>query len=254
MKYDKALITGATSGIGAAFAFALPHETNLVLCGRDERRLVSMCDGLRSDSRAVDWVVADLAKNLGHTMLDPDIDLLICNAGLGYYERFDRQREHEIRDTIEVNVSALTSMLLGSIPKMLKQAKLHDRRAGVIVVSSTAAFGPAPHLAVYAATKAYATSLIETLAYELADEPIDILCLCPGVTDTAFFEKAGMPRPKNMATAKDVALEGLDALGKRTIHICGTKNEHVQRTARTLYRNPMLGRFRKAFREFVGVG
>jgi len=112
------------------------------------------------------------------------------------------------------------------VPAMLERAAASRRRAGLIIVASTAAFQPVPFLATYAATKAFDLCYAEALAGELLGQPIDVLALCPGSTETQFFARAGMQGGTlgRLATPELVAREGLAALGKKHVHVVGAVN------------------------------
>ncbi|HTH96259.1 MAG TPA: SDR family NAD(P)-dependent oxidoreductase [Stellaceae bacterium] len=230
--YRAALVTGATSGIGEAFAHLLPRDTDLLLTGRDADRLARLAAALAYDGRRIETLVADLATMEGIETVTAaaeafGIDLLINNAGLG---RFGRVIDNDLafeQAMVQVNVVAplvLTRMLL---PGMLARAKADGRRAGVIIVASVVGFGPIPYVATYAATKAFDLYLAAGLAAEMADEPVDVLALCPGTTETRFFERAGMPRQRRAHSPDRVAREGLEALGHRHVHVVGALNAVV---------------------------
>jgi short-subunit dehydrogenase len=231
--YERALITGATSGIGAAFAEALPATTHLLLTGRDPQRLANQAERLEQPDRSVETQVADLADPLAVEMLiqaadDFGIDLLINNAGLGPVGAvIDNPPELE-RETLMVNVVAVATLTRRLLPGMLQRARQRQRRAGLIIVASTAAFAPVPFFATYAASKAFDLNYTEALAEELRGEPIDVLALCPGPTRTGFagrsggrhgFDVNGIPGAADPAS---VAHEGLAALGRQTVRVSGT--------------------------------
>jgi hypothetical protein len=114
---------------------------------------------------------------------------------------------------------------LALLPDMLAQARSEGRRAGLIIVSSAAAFAPVPYLATYAASKAFDLVLAESLAEELCGEPADVLALCPGATCTEFGRRAGFAL-ENIPWAADprvVATEALQALGRRTVLVSGRR-------------------------------
>lgn len=241
-----ALVTGATSGIGAAFAEALPRETGLLLTGRQGERLQEAARRFAAPGRRIESEAADLATPAGREALlerarQCPIDLLVCNAGLGHAGRFDAHDIGDERAIIAVNILAVVELMHGLLPGMLAEARRERRRAGAIIVSSAAAFGPSPGMASYAASKAFALRLAEALAVELHGEPIDLLALCPDYTATEFFARAGLPPPARAMTAAAVAQEGLAALGRRTVHICGARD---QRIARLVAQNPALAVWR----------
>lgn len=231
MAYEFAAITGATSGIGAAFARLLPPETGLLLTGRNAGALAEARRTLGSTGRRVETVAADLANEDGRQRFlaaarELPIDLLINNAGLGRFGRVVDNDEALERAMAEVNVVAVVTVTRALLPRMLAEAEAKRRRAGLIVVASTAAFQPLPYLATYSATKTFDLYYAEALAGELADAPIDVLALCPGGTETAFFARAGASGDKfgRLAPPERVAREGLAALGRKTVHVVGGLN------------------------------
>ncbi|MFI4987046.1 MAG: SDR family NAD(P)-dependent oxidoreductase [Alphaproteobacteria bacterium] len=231
MAYQFAAITGATSGIGAAFARVLPRETSLLLSGRDAARLAAAKTELGIGGRRVETVAADLASDGGRQAFLAaaealPIDLLINNAGLGRFGRVvDNPAERE-REMAEVNVVAVVTLTRALLPAMLERAAARASRAGLIVVGSTASFQPVPYLATYGATKAFNLFYAEALAGELKGAPIDVLALCPGGSATAFFVRAGLSgsTPGRLASPERVAREGLAALGRKNLHVVGGLN------------------------------
>ncbi|HUI17615.1 MAG TPA: SDR family NAD(P)-dependent oxidoreductase [Alphaproteobacteria bacterium] len=230
MAYDFAAITGATSGIGAAFAKALPVATNLLLTGRDAAKLAEAKSALAHPGRSVETVAADLASEAGRCQFLKvaevlPIDLLINNAGLGRFGRVvDNPAERE-REMVEVNVVAVTTLTRALLPRMLERARAKGRRAGLIIIGSTASFQPTPYLATYGATKAFDLFYAEALAGELRGAPINVLALCPGGTATAFFGRAGFTNSHNwFASPERVAREGLATLGRKNLHVVGGLN------------------------------
>jgi short-subunit dehydrogenase len=223
MQYRRALITGATSGIGAAFAEALPSGTELLLTGRRVERLAAMRERLGACGRRIDILPADLSQPQGrsaviHRGIARGIDLLICNAGKGFAGRFIDQPATAHRETLEVNIVAMVELLRGLLPEMLRRARERAGRCGAIILSSTAAFEARPGLACYAASKSFALRLGEAVAAELRGEPIDFLVLCPRAAATQFFARAGLPMPKHAVAPAEIARDALSALGRQTVH------------------------------------
>ena len=223
-EYRAALITGATSGIGRAFARSLPETTTLVLTGRDEAALEELRQELAHSSRAVLTVAADLAVEAGREAVREaaeraGIDLFINNAGRGGFGAFLESPAEELEQTLTVDVVAPTLLLCALLPGMIARAKLDGHRAGLIDTVSTAAFVPVPQLAAYAAAKAYLLSLTEALRAELAREPVDILALCPGPVRTAFGRRAGFAQGflPGAVSPEHVASTALAALGRRGV-------------------------------------
>jgi hypothetical protein len=228
-RWRRALITGASSGIGTAFAAELPATTDLLLTGRDQQRLDALRERLDRPDRTVRVLAADLTTADGlDRVVDAaeafGIDLLINNAGSGRFGAvLDNPIEDEI-DTVRLNVVAVVALTRRLLPGMLARAADAGRRAGVVVVSSTAAFAPVPYFATYSASKAFDLHFTEALAEELKGAPVDVLALCPSATRTAFGARAGygfgdLP---GAADPRAVARDALDALGRRTVHVGGT--------------------------------
>lgn len=247
MTYTFALITGATSGIGEAFARALPASTGLLLSGRDGERLAALKDELGGGGRRIETLAADLATEAGRAALVAmaevaQPDLLINNAGLGRYGRFLESPPEAERAMVEVNVTAPLVLTRALLPGMLERARAGGRRAALILVSSTSAFMPLPYFSTYAATKAFDLLLAEGLAGELKREPVDVLALCPGATATRFFERAGVAG-SSLAIDRDadepsaVARAALEALGKQTVLVFGRRNRAMATLAQLLPRD-----------------
>ena len=243
MTYQSALITGASSGIGAAFARALPRATALLLTGRDRDRLNALAQELGLNGRTVRTLIADLNTAEGREAVVgaaeiARVDLLINNAGLGRLGRVvDNMAEREA-EMVQVNIAAPVEITRGLLPDMLRWARESGRRAGIINVASAAAFAPMPTLATYAASKTFLLNYTEALAEELSSEPIDILALCPGATDTRFFNRAGVEKPSMtpMHTPERVAAEGLRYLGNARVHVVGPTNDLASLAMRLLPR------------------
>ena len=190
-----ALITGATSGLGAEFARQLaPVASRLILVGRREERLGDLVESLRKEnpSLRVEAFRADLSLASERERLtawivreEIPLNLLVNNAGLGDLGPFDNAEWGRLSPMLEVNVTALTHLTHLILPMLRAQAP-----SGILNVSSVAGFFPLPEMAVYAATKAYVTSFSEALRMELAPEGISVTALCPGPVPTEFFEVA----------------------------------------------------------------
>ncbi|MBE2284591.1 MAG: SDR family NAD(P)-dependent oxidoreductase [Prosthecobacter sp.] len=189
-----AVITGASSGLGAEFARQLaPKAGTLVLVARRADALESVKRELSSSKAVVFCCVADLATDAGRTRLSEFLDanglmpnLLINNAGLGDYGSFGSSTAEKTRMQIDLNITAVTMLTHALLPKM-------SRPGGIVNVSSLASTLPMPALAVYAASKAYVTSFSEALAVELAPVGITVTCVCPGPTPTNFSQTARRP-------------------------------------------------------------
>jgi hypothetical protein len=226
MAHRCALVTGATFGIGKAFAEALPSSTDLVLTGRTEDRLMALRDALSGAERRIEIVTADLATEAGRDQViavaeAARIDLLINNAGLGHFGAFlDNPPEAE-REMAEVNVVAPVVLTRALLPGMMARAQRTGTRAGIIIVSSVAGFQPLAYFGTYAATKAFDLLFAEALSGEMRGSMVDVLAVCPGATRTEFFRRAGLSDGifPHIMDPDVVARRGLAALGRRTIEV-----------------------------------
>jgi len=188
-----ALITGASSGFGAEFARQLaPRAKTLILAARRRDRLESLAAELARPGLAIRCLSVDLADAVDTERffraldaLPEKIDFLINNAGLGDHGLFENSEWSRVEAMIDVNVTALTRVTHGLLPGLVKQG-----RGAILNVSSIASLLPLPQMAVYAATKAYVTSLSEALRSELRGTGVSVTALCPGPVDTEFFEIA----------------------------------------------------------------
>jgi len=190
-----ALITGASGGIGTAFARALTARgANVILVARSEGRLRALADelardhGVRAEAIAVDLTREDAAREL-RAAVDARglaVDLLINNAGFGTYGPFETLAAERAGAEVALNVAAVVDLTHLFLPAMLAQGD-----GAVINVASTSAFQPLPYMAVYGATKAFVLSFSEALWAECRGRGVRVLALCPGPTATEFFDVVG---------------------------------------------------------------
>lgn len=226
--FERALVTGATSGIGEAFAQEIPSLCDLLLTGRNTQRLHAIADEVARGNRTVDTLVADLANEADvHRVAqwadEQEIDLLINNAGVGHLGRFLDHPVDDERATVAVNVVAVLLLTRLLLPGMVARANASGNRAGIIIVSSSAAFSAVPYFASYAATKAFDLSFAEALSEEMRGQPVDVMALCPGATRTAFGTRAGFSQASfpGAADPRTVVRDGLRALGRQTVKVSG---------------------------------
>lgn len=226
------LITGASGGIGEAFARRLAAAGhNLLLVARSKDKLKSLSEEMEAKHKvAAGYIAIDLLNPNADEQLFAetekrglDVNLLINNAGfgsMGDFAELDLVRELEM---IKLNVSALVALT----HRYLRQ--MRERRSGTIInVASTAGFQPVPFMATYAATKAFVSSFSEAIAEENRSFGIQILALCPGSTKTNFFQAANIDRAirvKGQETAEDVVETAMNAMnGKRAKVVSGWTN------------------------------
>jgi len=228
-----ALITGASSGIGRALAACFAADGwNLVLAARSLEKLEALAGELASRHGIVATAIgADLASAEGASGLHAEIerrglvvDALVANAGSGTYG--------DIRDgdlakdvaMIQLNTTSVVVLTRLFLPGLIA------RRGKILVTASTAAFQPCPHMAIYAATKAFALSFSEALAEELSGTGVTVTALCPGPTATGFFDAADMNssalvKGKRLPTSEEVAAIGYRGFSKgRRVIVPGVMN------------------------------
>lgn len=190
-----ALITGASSGIGEAFAHELASRgMSVVLVARSEGRLHTLAASLvRDHGVRAEVIVADMSEPgaaqaiLAETQArDVRVHLLVNNAGFATYGPFDTLDPARDHEEVQVNVAAVVGMAHAFLPQMIERGV-----GGIINLASTAAFQPLPYMAVYGASKAFVLSFSEALWAENHKRGVRVLALCPGATKTAFFDVAG---------------------------------------------------------------
>lgn len=194
VKYRYILITGASSGLGAAFAEALAAEgICLHLAARRQQPMEELAERIRRNHPGAEVTVhvcdlsqeAETERLLADWLaLPPGPTLLINNAGLGDYGEFSSSEWERDRSMLQVNVQAPIRLLRGLVPRLTAQG------GGVINLASLAADLPIPDFALYAATKACLASFSEGLRLELRSAGIPVLAVCPGPVHTGFGEVA----------------------------------------------------------------
>lgn len=215
----KALITGASSGIGRDIAIYLASlNYDLILVGRNKEKLEELQNLLNVNSQII---IADLSsetkvKEVYVMMKNENIDILINDAGFGGFGMFyetDLNNEMEMINTNIVAVHLLTKLFLRDMVR---------RNSGYILnVASSAAFGPGPLMATYYATKAYVNNLTEAINEELRrdNSNVFVCSLCPGPVDTNFNNVAGVHFGVKAMTSKEVAEYAIKQMFKRKVVI-----------------------------------
>jgi uncharacterized protein len=217
-----ALITGASSGIGAEFARLLASRgMHLILVARREDRLKELAQeldtrhGTRCEIISSDLSEPEQSKLLFDNIcnLGLDIELLINNAGFGFVGAIDGTDPALMRKMVRLNIAALTELTYLFLPAMLERG-----HGGVINVASIAGFQPVAYMPVYSAGKAYVLHFSEALWAECRDRGVTVTALCPGTTSTEFFDVAGVQgwlKKNRSHTAEYVVRKALKALEKR---------------------------------------
>ena len=193
---NTALVTGASSGIGAAIATELAsRDFSLVLVARREERLRSLATDLGSMyGTEAEVIAADLADEAERGRVQDElrsrgwtVEVLVNNAGFGHQADFATSPRERMIEMVRINVDAvvdLTSRFLGTM--------VERGRGSVINVASTAAFQPMPGSAVYAASKSFVLSFSEAIRTELRGTGVTVTAVCPGPAKTEFTEVAGI--------------------------------------------------------------
>ncbi|WP_018609947.1 SDR family NAD(P)-dependent oxidoreductase [Uliginosibacterium gangwonense] len=221
----RALVTGASSGIGAAIARELAAiGIDLVLTARRRDALdavAATCKGVK-----VEIVTADLGKpDAAHALWDAatangPIDILINNAGFGYFRRFDEVDWSRDAELIQLNLTSLVALARCFVDAH----KAGTAPAHMLNIASTGAYQSVPNMALYAASKAFVRNFSEALHDEHLGTPLSVTCICPGGTETAFHAASGggdysWIANASMKSAEFVAHAAIRAMlsGKRTI-------------------------------------
>ncbi|WP_434107923.1 SDR family NAD(P)-dependent oxidoreductase [Paraburkholderia caffeinilytica] len=215
-----ALITGASSGIGAVYADRLARRGyDLILVARDVKRLAGVAERLTAETgRHVETIAADLTDKADTRRIeerlrtDRGITMLVNNAGVGATASLIDSDVDQLDSMIELNVTALTRLTAAVVPGFV------ERGNGVVVnISSIVALSPELLNGTYSGTKAYVLNLTQSLHHEVGDKGVQLQAVLPGATSTAFWDRAGLAiehLPSQIVmTAEDMvdaALVGLD--------------------------------------------
>jgi short-subunit dehydrogenase len=244
MNKETALVTGASSGIGLHLAHEFArHGHPLVIVAPVQSELETAAEEFRSEHGVEVRVIAkDLEQeNSAQEICDElqaagvEVDILVNNAGHGFHGKWWELSLEKDLSMIRLNIEAVMRMTKLFLPPMLQR-----NRGRVLNTASVAGFMPGPMLATYYATKAFVLSWSEALATELDDTPITVTALCPGVTDTDFFEKGDAENIKarqssNVMSPQDVAKDGYKALMDEELFVIpGAANKAMVATRRIL--------------------
>ena len=215
-----ALITGASSGIGAIYADRLARRGyNLILVARNRSRLAALAQSLKDETgRSVETIAADLndksdlAQIEARLRSNPGITLLVNNAGVGATAPLLDSNVEKMDEMIRLNVGALTRLTYAAVPGFVA------RGGGTVVnISSIVAIAPEALNGIYGGSKAFVLAFSQSLNQELAGKGVRVQAVLPGATATEFWDIAGLPisnlRPGSVMSADDMvdaALAGLD--------------------------------------------
>jgi uncharacterized protein len=213
-----ALVTGASAGIGEAFADELAAAgVNLVLTARRKERLEAIAARLTAEHKIQARVIAaDLEQSDAPKKIFAEteaaaltIDVLVNNAGFGYYGEFGKGEPARQAAMVQVNCTAVVALTNLYLPGMMQR-----RRGDILIVASTASYQPVAYLGTYAATKVFDRFLAEAIAEEVKKYGIHVSALCPGPTESEFGNVAGvsLDQMRGFQKADIVARRGLEGL------------------------------------------
>jgi len=215
-----ALITGASSGIGAVYADRLAKRGfDLILVARNRRRLATLAERLGNETgRSIEVALVDLNDKAGLTQIETtlrtnaSITLLVNNAGVGAAAPLLASDVDKMDEMIRLNVSALTRLTYAAVPAFVTRGK-----GTIINIASIVAISPETLNGVYGGSKAFVLALSQSLHHELAGKGVRVQAVLPGAIATEFWDIAGLPvnnlRPGTVMSAEDLvdaALAGLD--------------------------------------------
>ena len=239
-----AVVTGASSGIGKAYAKELAARgCHVVLVARSNDKLVALAGEIKRQYAVQAYAIpCDLSKPNAPRKLAEQIseiglsvDILINNAGIGTYGRFEEIDPEREQEEMMLNTTALVDLTHRFLPDMLR------REDGIIInVASMAAFTPTAYSAVYGATKAFVLSFSEALWAETRGRGVRVLALCPGATETGFFDAVGskdMAAGQKLSTPEKVVQAGIRGIDHgRSYIIDGRINYFMSQMIRFLSR------------------
>ena len=251
-----ALITGASSGIGAEFARRLASRgMHLVLTARRKELLEKLAEelhtrhGTKTEIIAGDLTDAAEPQRLCEAIAAKGIaiELLVNNAGFGWVGTIQETEQPRMRDLVQLNIAAMTELTYRLLPAMLERG-----HGGIINVSSVAAFQPVAYMPAYSASKAFVLHFSEALWAESRDRGVTVTALCPGTTQTDIFDVANVPgwlKKHRYSTPEDVVKGAIKALerGKQFV-IPGWKNWLITFGVRLARRKMVVLQSMKFFR------
>jgi len=251
-----ALVTGASSGIGAEFAARLAGRgMHLVLAARRTDRMNDLAKdlvtkhGTKCHIVTIDLAAPDAAEKLMEEIQKQgvDIELLVNNAGVGLIGEVESTSPAEVQRLLSLNINTLTDLTYRVLPGMLERG-----HGAVINLASVAAFQPVAFMAAYSASKSYVLHFSEALWAEVRSRGVTVMALCPGVTQTEFFDVAGAPgwlEKHSSQSSFKVVKAAMAALEKRRQYIIpGWKDYLVSLLVRLATRRTAVNESKRYFR------
>jgi short-subunit dehydrogenase len=245
MGTERTLITGGSTGIGAALADVFAeHGHDLILVSRRSDKLETRAREIREKHRVqVTCIPEDLADPAAPRRLCDavraqglEVDNLVNNAGVGLYGKFMNTDLNAELKMIQLNVTSPVELTKRFLPPMIER-----RRGKILNVASTAAFVPGPWMSIYYATKAFLLSFSEAIDHELLPNGVTVTALCPGPTESEFKVRAGSQRSRLFEAfvmdAPTVARAGYAGMMKgKAVVIPGLRNKLIPVAARLIPR------------------
>lgn len=251
-----ALITGASSGIGAEFATQLAGRgMHLILAARRKDKMAELATelntrhGTRCHIVAIDLSDPESSRRLFEEIkrLEVNVELLVNNAGIGLIGQVESTSPEDVRRLLHLNLLTLADLTYRVLPGMLSRG-----HGAIINMSSQAAFQPVAFMATYAASKSFILHFSEALWAEVRSRGVTVTALCPGVTRTDFFDKAGAPgwlEKHTSVTPSKVVKVGLRAMEKRRQYVVpGWKNYLLTILVRFMTRRTAVNESKRYFR------
>lgn len=259
VKGKRALVTGASLGIGAAMARLLASRgADLIITARSADKLEALAEecrkqGVQVDVCPMDLSASDAAEKLYQWTKEQElqVDLLINNAGYGKWGEFLTMDRETYSNMLRLNIHALTELCHVFLPGMLERGG-----GGIINVGSTASFVPVPYAAVYSASKAYVIMFTEALHEEYSSKGLRAMTLCPGATTTNFATVAGDKVKHDVNdgdTPELVAEQGLNAFLKQKLYVITGNNKMVGWLPRILSRKAVARMVGNLFGKRTGM-
>lgn len=233
LKNAWAIVTGASSGIGRVYAVELAKRgMNIIVVARRVEKLQELKQEIEREYQVqVDCIQSDLSKSgeaqvvYDRAVSDRAVQVLVNNAGIGFYGPMEDHTLSQYQQTIDLNISAVTSLTY----LFLRHMKNHGKKSYISNIASIAAYQGIPYFGVYCGTKKYVRDFTEALSYEYRKSNIHLCCVCPGGTYTEFTSHSGQDLKKaghaSMMSAQKVVDIGMKAMfGRRMTIITGFIN------------------------------
>lgn len=243
-----AVITGASSGIGAEYARALAARGyDLLLVARDETTLHKLTSSITKEGgQTVETAIIDLAEPgaarrlyLAARSRQAQVDLLVNNAGFGFFGEFVRMSPTSLESMLRLHIATVMETIHLVLPHMIAR-----RSGGIITVASVAGFLPIPYMAVYAATKSFLIAFSQALAEEVRRYGVHVQACCPGSTATEFHRRAGAEPhdPTGLQSASAVVHRSLARLGSGPVVVPTGLTGRLVRVVRPLLSDRLWAR------------